>query len=140
MNSNDKMKMYAPAILRIGIALVFIWFGASQLLNSSEWISLIPKWAISLSHVSANTLVHFNGAFEVVFGLALLLGWFTRITAFFLALHMISITFDVGYTSIGIRDFGLSMAAIAIFLHGSHHLSIDAKLENKGNDNFIKTS
>lgn len=114
-----KMKSSAPVVLRIGIALVFLWFGAQQLTNVGAWTRLIPESIISMSDLTATTLVHFNGAFEVVFGLVLLVGFFTRITSFLLALHMLSIMFTVGYGPIGVRDFGLSMATIAIFLHGA---------------------
>jgi len=65
--------------------------------------------------LSAVTLVHLNGVFEIIFGTALLLGFFTQLSAFLLALHMLDITFTVGFDSIGVRDFGLSIATIVIF-------------------------
>lgn len=112
------MKNFAPVVIRIGMALVFLWFGSQQLIHTSMWTSLIPQYVINLSGQTATTLVHFNGAFEIVFGLFLLLGYFTRVTALLLALHILDITFTVGYTSIGVRDFGLSLATISVFLYG----------------------
>jgi uncharacterized membrane protein YphA (DoxX/SURF4 family) len=121
----DRTKIYAPAVLRIGIALVFLWFGFTQLGNPEPWTQLIPESVTSMTGLEATTLVLFNGAFEVVFGLCLLFGFFTHISALLLAFHMLSITFTVGYNAIGVRDFGLSMAAIALFLLGPHHFSVD---------------
>ena len=115
---SDKMKRFAPVVLRIGISFVFLWFASQQILNANMWTSFIPDWITSMTGLNAVTLVHFNGAFEIVFGLCLLGGYFTRISAFLLALHMLDITFTVGYTSVGVRDFGLSIAAISIFLYG----------------------
>lgn len=125
------MKKFAPIILRIGMSLVFIWFGGQQLLHTSAWTSFIPDWIITLTHVSAVTLVHFNGGFEIVFGLCLLAGYFTYLSALFLALHMLDITFTVGYNSIGIRDFGLSIAAIAVFFYGIDAWCLDRFLSKK---------
>ncbi len=127
----EKMKSLAPAVLRIGLSLVILWFGSQQLMNTSMWTGLIPNIATSLSGLDASTLVHFNGSFEIVFGLCLLAGFFTRIVSFFLALHMLLITFTVGYTAVGVRDFGLSMAAISSFLYGIDNLSLDHYLEKR---------
>ncbi len=112
------MKGLAPVILRIGISLVFLWFGWQQLSDASAWAGLIPKWYLDLTGLSASILVLINGIFEIVLGTLLLLGIFTKVAAFLLMLHMLHITYTVGYNGIGVRDFGLSLATIAIWLHG----------------------
>ena len=121
----EKIKLFSPVILRIGIALVFIWFGVNQFLDTVSWTAYVPQWMVSISFLSAATLVHLNGVFEIVFGAALLLGFFTRVAAFLLMLHMIDITFIVGLDSIGVRDFGLSIATIAVWLNGMDFLTLD---------------
>ncbi|HEU5114667.1 MAG TPA: DoxX family protein [Candidatus Paceibacterota bacterium] len=121
----EKLKIFAPAVLRIGLALVFLWFGTNQFLDTSSWTAFVPDSIVKLSSLSAVTLVHLNGVFEVVFGAALLLGLFTRFVAFFLALHILDIMFIVGFDSIGVRDFGLSIATIAIWMHGADFLTLD---------------
>lgn len=128
MDYSFRMKSYAPVVLRIGVALVFLWFGTQQLLHTAMWIGLIPKSIISMSGLTAETLVHFNGAFEIVFGFCLLIGFFTRTAALLLALHILDITYVVGYGATGVRDFGLSIATISIFLYGVTSASLDAWL------------
>ena len=54
----------------------------------------------------------------MVFGLLLLLGLFVRPVAILLVLHLLGIIITLEYNSISVRDFGLMMATIAIFLHG----------------------
>ena len=125
MNLSEKMTAVGPAILRIGMAVVFLWFGFQQFLNTMAWIGFIPEEVLKIVPLEASTLVHVNGAFEIVFGFALLLGFFTRMSALFLSLHMFHITTVVGYDSIGVRDFGLMIAVIAVFLNGADHTSID---------------
>ncbi len=119
------MNKYAPTILRLGMSLVFIWFGSQQLLHNADWVAYIPNYAISFSHLSAETLTYINGAFEVIFGLALFFGFKTRIVAFLLALHMLDITYTVGYNPVGVRDFGLALATVSLFLNGPSPFGID---------------
>lgn len=125
------MKKFAPTILRIGLSLVFLWFGTNQLLHTSMWVKMIPESVINISGLSATTLVHFNGAFEIVFGLCLLVGFFTRVVALLLALHLLNIMFVVGYNAVGVRDFGLSMSMIALFLYGVDSVSLDAWFQKR---------
>lgn len=115
----EKMRKAAPVVLRIGISLVFLWFGWQQLSDTSLWAPVIPAFYTDLSGLSPETFVLINGWFEVVFGFLLLLGAFTRPVAFLLMLHMLHVTFTVGYNGVGVRDFGLSMAAISVFLQGA---------------------
>ncbi len=129
------MKKYAPTVLRIGLSLVFLWFGTQQLLHTASWLKMIPQSIVDISGFTAPTLVHFNGAFEIVFGICLLLGFFTRITALLLSLHLLNITFVVGYGATGVRDFGLSFAMISLFLYGADSVSLDAWLAKR---NFSK--
>lgn len=133
------MRKFAPIILRIGLSLVFLWFGSQQIINTNEWVTFIPNWITSLSGISASFFVYLNGSFEIIFGLFLLTGYFTRVTAFLLAFHMIDIAFVVGYSSIGIRDFGLSVATISVFLYGPDSWSIDYLLEkNNQSDSSLE--
>jgi uncharacterized membrane protein YphA (DoxX/SURF4 family) len=128
----EKLKAFSPVIVRIGIALVFIWFGINQLTDTTAWTGFVPQSIIDISGIAVATIVHLNGVFEIVFGAALLLGFFTRFAAFFLALHIIDITYIVGLDSIGVRDFGLSMATIAVWFNGSDFFTLDRFL-NSGN-------
>ncbi|MBX4196667.1 DoxX family protein [Candidatus Pacearchaeota archaeon] len=110
-------KKYAPIILRVGISLVFLWFGSQQLLHASDWTTYLPGWVNSLP-LQPTTFVLANGIFEIIFGLMLILGLFTRFTAALLAIHMLGIVSSIGYNDVAIRDFGLFMACVAIFFYG----------------------
>ena len=121
MNTLNK---YAPTFLRIGLALVVIWFGISQLSNAKEWLGFLPDWTASLP-ISQTALVLVNGWFEVVFGLMLFFGFYTRLTALLIGLHLAEITYSVGYGAIGVRDFGLAIGALSLFMSGPSPLSAD---------------
>lgn len=101
-------------LLRLGIAAVFLWFGFSQLLNSLSWVAIVPEWAVNLLHIPPAMIVLGNGIFEVILGSLLAMGFFVRIVACILALHLIPIAFDFGLVATGIRDFGLIIASLAL--------------------------
>jgi uncharacterized membrane protein YphA (DoxX/SURF4 family) len=119
------MKKFAPLILRIGLAFVFLWFGTNQLLSQSMWLSLIPAWAVSLTGMTAKTLVMINGTFEIIAGALLAVGVWIRPVAFLLAIHLLMIIGDVGLSPIGIRDIGLFCAALSVFFQGADEYSLD---------------
>lgn len=123
-----KLSPFAPVILRLATSLVFLWFGANQLMNPSQWTSFVPSWA---NFISANLLVSLNGFMEVVLGFTLLLGFQVRSVALILGLHLLVIAGSVGWNAIGVRDFGLSLATLSIVFDGPDMWSIDTKLSKK---------
>lgn len=121
------IKLFAPSVLRYSMAVVVLWFGLAQFMNAAGWTAYVPDYALALSHMSALTLVYFNATFELVFGILLLIGWQTRTVALFLALHLFEIMSVVGYGEIGVRDFGLAMATLVVFMNGSDILCVQKK-------------
>lgn len=103
-------------ILRLGLAAVFLWFGFSQLFDGLAWVGWVPAWAVAVIHLPPAMIVLANGLVEVVLGTLLATGLLVRIVATLLALHLAVITFDIGLTAIGVRDFGLTLATIALAL------------------------
>lgn len=101
-------------LLRLGLSAVFLWFGFNQLLNPDAWIRIVPDYATNLLHVSAATIVLINAIIEIVLGSLLAMGLWVRIVAFVLALHLIPITIEMGFSPTGTRDFGLVLAMLAL--------------------------
>ncbi len=127
MLNNLNTSKYAPVITRYGMSLVFLWFGFTQVMGPESWTSLIPEFITNITHLSALTFVYLNGGMEIVLGILLIIGIYTRISALILALHLLFITIDVGYNAIGIRDFGLTLATLSIFFNGPDFLSLENK-------------
>ena len=112
-------------MIRIAIALVFIWFGLQQLSDPSSWFGFLPTW-VSNFPISQTAFIYLNGWFELMFGTALLFGFYSRIAALLLGLHLMGITYTVGYGAIGVRDFGLAFSALSIAFSPSSPFSLDA--------------
>ena len=126
MSENSKLQQWAPLVLRVGLVALFLWFGISQLMNPADWVAWVPPSAISLA--PANTIVLVNGVFEVILGAALAVGFFTRWAALLLALHLFAIAFEIGYNDIGVRDFALGVATLALFFYGADEYTLDARM------------
>jgi len=118
------MKKASSIVLRVGIAIVIIWFGIQQLVNPTQWVAYLPTWINHLPF-SQLSIIYINGWFETVFGIMLLFGFYTRFVSILLALHMLDIAYTVGYGAIGVRDFGLAISTLSIFLYGMSPLSVD---------------
>ena len=125
----ERIKPYGPAIVRVGIALVYLYFGISQLRNPSSFIGWLPTEA-ALIPLSSRTLIIMNGTFEIFLGSLLLLGLYTRISALLLGLHLAAITVSVGFNDIGARDFGLTLATLSLAFSGSK-LNLDSFFKHK---------
>lgn len=116
--------------LRLGLAALFLWFGFSQLLDGINWVSWVPEWAVNTLHLPPAMIVLANGLLEVVCGALLALGILVRPVAILLALHLAVITIEIGITPIGVRDFGLTMATIALALLGKKILPATVPIDD----------
>lgn len=119
------MTPYGLLVIRIGLSGVLFWFGAQQLLDPLSWTGYVPEFAPALSSLSAHTIVLFNGAVEVAFGFALLLGIFTRVSAAVMGIHLALIALSLGLNAAGVRDWGLAFAFFGLALTGPGSLSVD---------------
>ena len=124
------MQKVSSVVLRVGLGLVMLWFGTQQLSNPSPWMGFLPNFTKSLP-ISQINFIYLNGWFEVCCGTLLILGFYTRIIALLLAIHLMGITLSVGYGATGVRDFGLTIALISIFLNQENYLSLDKFFSNK---------
>ena len=109
-------------ILRLGLAIVFLYFGISQILDQSRWIYLVPErfFNFYINEVLRSKLVFVNGIFDIVIAFSLLSGLFIKIFSILGFIHLISITiFSLGFTPSGIRDLGLAFAILALFFFNS---------------------
>jgi uncharacterized membrane protein YphA (DoxX/SURF4 family) len=126
--NDSTARAFAPVILRLGLAILYLWFGFSELLNTPAWTAWVPAWATALTHLSAVQIVLLNGGFEIVAGALLAIGIWVRPVAALLALHMLLIVIDIGLDQIGMRDLAICFATVALCLGGSDWLTLDRRL------------
>ncbi|PIN73578.1 hypothetical protein COV20_05130 [Candidatus Woesearchaeota archaeon CG10_big_fil_rev_8_21_14_0_10_45_16] len=122
----DGYKKYAPAVLRLGLGLLFFWFGISQLLDQSLFLGYLPGFVFNFP-VTPEHFIIINGIFDTILGLLLVLGLYTRIVAAFAIVHLLSIALGLGYNDIAVRDIGLALASLSLFLQGPDAWTLDHK-------------
>lgn len=125
MNINERLdsfKEYGPAVLRIAMALVFFYFAINQIIAPADWTGYLPEFLQDTSNPVM--FIYANAIFEIIFGTLLILGIFTRLTAFLLGIHLLGISITLGWTAVAIRDYGLAFATLAIVLNGPDKLCL----------------
>jgi len=140
INLKDYKKYSAP-FLRISLALLFLWFGISQLVNPESFVGYVPQWiaphSVTIVHhhplefmhnitlPSVHLTIILNGLLELILGSLLLVGLFVRLSSFILFIHLFLIALSLGYNDLMIRDLALSFSLFSLFLNGYDRFSLD---------------
>ncbi|MFH1769563.1 MAG: DoxX family protein [Parcubacteria group bacterium] len=111
---------YSFFILRIGLAIVFFWFGVDKILDPTYWVNAwTTGWMINIVDrigITPDQLMYVVGIFEILLGLSLVTKVLLRIFAFlgmiFLAINVIAF----GFSEVMIRDIGLLAGLLAVVL------------------------
>jgi len=105
-------------VLTIGLVAVFGLFGIDKFLEPVLWISWIPSWMDGLFGLSASTWLQVIGGFEILCAILLLIPVTAvrKTVTILIALQILSILPIAGFNNIGIRDFCILCADVALFL------------------------
>lgn len=118
----EEAQKYAQLVLRIGLALVFLIFGADKFRGEEAWIApwtdWVPAWFAKLLPISPRAFMYPLGAFEVFVGLSFLTGYLLPWTALLASLFLLSVLVFTGVDQYTIRDLGLLGGTISLFLVG----------------------
>ncbi len=103
-------------ILRVGLAITFIWIGVLILKSPESWGGYLQPWAVDLLPMSIERAMIGTAFFNIVVGTLLLVDSFVWLAALAGAVHIIIVLTVSGITDITVRDIGLLAAAIAIII------------------------
>ena len=112
----DKLKPYVPLILRVGLALVFLFFAIDKFMNRQANIAEFELLPVP-HFLSISTEVLLIGILEGVIAILLFLGIGSRWVGFFSAGYIALIMLMLGITNVS-RDIGLVAMAFAIGILG----------------------
>lgn len=97
-------------LLRISLASIFLYFGIQAVIDPVTAISYIPAYAEA---VFANqTFITGWGVAQILVGISLFIGFYTRITAFIAAAMLIPIMIALGVNEVMYRDVIIFFAAL----------------------------
>ncbi len=125
----SKTERLVPVVLRFGMAGVFMWFGLQQLIDPSTWTAFVPAFTAN-PWISPVSIILLNGWLEVVAAVLLITGFWVRPIAYVLAAHMLFVALETG-GAIGVRDFGLTIACLALALGAVDTWTLDYWFNSK---------
>jgi uncharacterized membrane protein YphA (DoxX/SURF4 family) len=104
---------HAHLVLRLGLAIVFGWFGIDKFLHVEAWYGWIPGW---LAFVPQDAFLYVLGSAEVIIALLLLGGKYVRFASIACAAFLAGVVLSFGINEVTVRDIGLIAAALALAL------------------------
>lgn len=116
-NPSDQNVKLATLMLRIGLAVVFLYAAISSIRNPDQWIMYVPSFTTRF--MAAKTTLDAISVFQIVLAIVLLSGKFLRYAATLAAiLFAVIIIFNLSSLLVTFRDIGLLFSAVALALLG----------------------
>ncbi len=104
---------FSPLLLRVGLAIVFLYAAISSTVQPSDWIGYLPS--ILTDHFSATVLLKVFSVYELLLAAWLLSGVYVRYGALLCAVTLGGIVAsNFSLLPISFRDIGLMFAALAL--------------------------
>ncbi len=101
-------------ILRVGLAITFLWIGVLIFQNPEGWIGYLQPWALKLLPVPAMQALYATAVVDVLIGFFLLIDMFVWQAALLGAIHISTVLIVSGITDITVRDIAILTALIAL--------------------------
>lgn len=110
--------LWARRVLIVSLTIVFLYFGIMKFVEPSSWVGFLPSWMNGFMGFDKYLWLSVLGVLEIFLGVALLISRarVQKIVAALVALHLLFVVIQVGWNDIGIRDIGLFLSSIALFL------------------------
>ena len=120
-------KSWSTLILRLGIGIVFLFFGVDKFIHPEVWINWVSPRLLYYFPFPQEVFIYLDGGLEAIIGVMLILGFYTRIFALIASLLIVGILATVGITDVTLRDVAILAGALSLVLTGSDKLSVDNK-------------
>lgn len=101
-------------ILRVGLAITFLWVGVLIFKQPEAWGGYLQPWAAGLLPIPIAQAMIGTAILDIVIGFLLLIDSFVWLAALVGAIHLIIILAVSGITDITVRDIGILAAALAL--------------------------
>lgn len=101
-------------ILRVGLAITFLWIGVLILKDPVGWSGYIQPWAQSLIPGSVTNVMIVTAVFDITVGALLLVDMFTWVASAAAAVHLATVLIVSGINQVTIRDVGLLAGSLSL--------------------------
>src|SRR3989344_2162832 len=103
-------------ILRVGLAITFLWIGILILKQPEAWSGYMQPWAAGLLPIPIEQAMKGTAVLDLVIGALLIFDSYVWLAALLGTLHLISVLVVSGITDITVRDIGILSAALALMV------------------------
>lgn len=110
------MKKASFHILRIGMAVTFLWIGVLILRNPGAWGGYLRPWAAGLLPIPIAQVMIGTAILDIVIGFFLLINFLPWTAALVDSVHLLVIMITSGITDITVRDIGLLAGILALVI------------------------
>lgn len=114
MRFNNQHSAVGFHILRIGLAITFLWIGILILKQPEAWGGYLKPWAAKLLPIPLSQAMLGTAILDISVGFLLLINSFTWLVALIGALHLGVILVTSGITDITVRDIAILAAAVTV--------------------------
>lgn len=114
------MSNTAQLVLRVGVALAFLYPPLHALGNPDSWIGYFPPFLLNLG-ISDMVLLHSFGVIEVALALWVLSGWRIVAPSLIASVMLIAIVaFNLSQFEVLFRDLSIAAMALALAIDARH--------------------
>jgi|SRR3989344_1746546 len=107
-------------ILRLGLAVVFIWIGIAIFKDPLIWGGFLSPWAEKLLPFALRDVMLIVGVFDMSVGVFFLIPGFVRLASALGFLHLVGVLIVSNVTDVTIRDIGLAAMSLAVFIESRY--------------------
>lgn len=102
---------YSNLVLRLGLAIVFFWFGIDKFLHPDYWVNAWVPQSVSLLaanfKISSMDIIYMSGVWEILIGTSLATNIFITFFSFSGLVFLGGIVLFSGFSEVLVRDIGL---------------------------------
>ncbi|MBI2631292.1 hypothetical protein HYW73_03735 [Candidatus Nomurabacteria bacterium] len=101
-------------ILRVGLAITFLWVGILIFKQPEAWGGYLEPWAAGILPLPLEQVMLGTATLDILIGFLLLIDTWVWLAATLGSIHLIIVLTVSGITDITVRDIGLLAGALAI--------------------------
>lgn len=122
-------------ILRVGLAITFLWIGVLIFKQPEAWGGYLMPWAAGLLPIPIEEAMLGTAVLDILIGIFLLFDYFVWLAALAGIVHLIIVLTVSGVTDITVRDIGILAATIALMTDSLPEIFVN-KIKFWSKDNY----
>lgn len=101
-------------ILRVGVAVTFLWIGVLIFKEPTAWGGYLQPWAAGLLPVPLKETMIGTALLDIAIGIMLLIDWRVWVASLLGSAHLIIVLTVVGIDGITVRDIAILAATLSL--------------------------